>query len=153
MLENKVHSVDDRIVSLSQLWVRPIVMGKSKTPTEFGAKISISVVNEYTFIDKISFDAYNEGDHNKFEAVVERYHERFGYYPERILADKIYRSRKNRGLCRKTRYQAFGTNTGKTRQKPYGKNQAGVKRDWGKKCRREEIRQWEKKTWSRSYHG
>lgn len=113
MLENKVHSVDDRIVSLSQLWVRPIVMGKSKTPTEFGAKISISVVNEYTFIDKISFDAYNEGDHNKFEAVVERYHERFGYYPERILADKIYRSRKNRGLCRRHGIRLSGPTLGR----------------------------------------
>ena len=38
----------------------------------------------------------NEGDYDEFEAVVEKYHERFGYYPERILADKIYRSRKNR---------------------------------------------------------
>ena len=76
-----------------------IVRGKSKAPTEFVAKISISVVNGYTFIDKLSFDAYNEGDYDEFEAVVEKHHERFGYYPERILANKIYRSRKNRGLC------------------------------------------------------
>lgn len=52
MLENKIHSVEDRIVSLSQPWIRSIVRGKSKAPTEFGAKISISVVNGYTFIDK-----------------------------------------------------------------------------------------------------
>lgn len=113
MLENKIHSVDDRIVSLSQPWVRPIVRGKSKAPTEFGAKISISVVNGYTFIDKISFDAYNEGDHDEFEAVVERYHERFGYYPERILADKIYRSRKNRGLCKRHGIRLSGPRLGK----------------------------------------
>ena len=67
MLNNKVHSVDDRIVSLSQPWVRPIVRGKSKAPTEFGAKISISVVEGYTFVDKISFDAYNEGDHDEYK--------------------------------------------------------------------------------------
>lgn len=42
---------------------------------------------------------------------------------------------------------------GKTRQKPYGGNAAGVKIDWGKECRRGKNRQWEKKTWSRSYHG
>lgn len=113
MLENRIHSVDDRIVSLSQPWVRPIVRGKSKAPTEFGAKISISVVNGYTFIDKISFDAYNEGDHDEFEAVVERYHERFGYYPERILADKIYRSRKNRGLCKRHGIRLSGPRLGK----------------------------------------
>lgn len=113
MLNNKVHSVDDRIVSLSQPWVRPIVRGKSKAPTEFGAKISISVVEGYTFVDKISFDAYNEGDHDEFEAVVEKYHERFGYYPERILADKIYRSRKNRGLCKRHGIRLSGPKLGK----------------------------------------
>ncbi|TGX98805.1 IS5 family transposase [Hominisplanchenecus murintestinalis] len=113
MLNNRVHSVDDRIVSLSQPWVRPIVRGKSKAPTEFGAKISISVVEGYTFLDRISFDAYNEGDHDEFEAVVEKYHERFGYYPERILADKIYRSRKNRGLCKRHGIRLAGPKLGK----------------------------------------
>ena len=113
MLNNKAHSVDDRIVSLSQPWVRPIVRGKSKAPTEFGAKISISVVEGYTFVDKISFDAYNEGGHDEFEAVVEKYHERFGYYPERILADKIYRSRKNRGLCKRHGIRLSGPKLGK----------------------------------------
>ncbi len=124
MLENKVHSVKDRIVSLSQPWIRPIVRGKSKAPTEFGAKISISVVNGYTFVDRISFDAYNEGEYEEFKAVVEKYYERFGYYPERILADKIYRSRKNRGLCKKLGIKLSGPKLGRP-----GKN------------RKEEIRQ------------
>ncbi|TGX98800.1 IS5 family transposase [Hominisplanchenecus murintestinalis] len=124
MLENKVHSVEDRIVSLSQPWIRPIVRGKSKAPTEFGAKISISVVNGYTFVDRISFDAYNEGEYEEFKAVVEKYYERFGYYPERILADKIYRSRKNRGLCKKLGIKLSGPKLGRP-----GKN------------RKEEIRQ------------
>ena len=86
MLDNKTHSVEDRIVSLSQPWIRPIVRGKTKAPTEFGAKISISVVNGYTFIDRLSFDAYNEGEAAEFERVVEEYRRRFGQYPERILA-------------------------------------------------------------------
>lgn len=124
MLENRTHSVDDRIVSLSQPWVRPIVRGKSKAPTEFGAKISISVVDGYTFVDKISFDAYNEGEHDEFVSAIEKYHERFGYYPERILADKIYRSRKNRGFCKRHGIKISGPKLGKP-----GKN------------RREEIRQ------------
>lgn len=124
MLENRTHSVNDRIVSLSQPWVRPIVRGKSKAPTEFGAKISISVVDGYTFVDKISFDAYNEGEHDEFVSAIEKYHERFGYYPERILADKIYRSRKNRGFCKRHGIKISGPKLGKP-----GKN------------RREEIRQ------------
>ena len=71
MLDTRTHQAADRIVSLSQPWVRPTVRGKSKTPTEFGAKLSVSVVNGYTFIDRISFDAYNEGEASEFERVVE----------------------------------------------------------------------------------
>ena len=100
MLDTKTHRVQDRIVSLSQPWIRPIVRGKAKAPTEFGAKLSVSVVGGYTFIDKLSFDAYNEGEASEFEQVVEKYRKRFGHYPERILADKIYRSKANRAFCK-----------------------------------------------------
>lgn len=91
--------MEDRIVSLSQPWIRPIVRGESKAPTEFGAKISVSVVNGYTFMDRLSFDAYNEGEANEFINVIEAYRRRFGCYPLRVLADKIYRSRNNRTFC------------------------------------------------------
>lgn len=37
MYENKVHSVPDRIVSISQPYIRPIVRGKAAAPVEFGA--------------------------------------------------------------------------------------------------------------------
>lgn len=100
MLDTRTHHIAGRIVSLSQPWVRPIVRGKSKAPTEFGAKISVSVVDGYTFIDRFTFDAYNEGEASEFERIVELYHKRFGCYPERILADKIYRSKSNRTFCR-----------------------------------------------------
>lgn len=100
MLDHKTHTVQDRIVSLSQPWIRPIVRGKAKSPTEFGAKISISVVNGYTFVDRLSFDAYNEGEASEFERVVEEYRRRFGSYPQRILADKLYRSQRNRAFCK-----------------------------------------------------
>jgi len=100
MMDNKTHTVQDRIVSLSQPWIRPIVRGKAKSPTEFGAKISISVVNGYTFVDRLSFDAYNEGEASEFERVVEEYRRRFGHYPQRILADKLYRSQNNRAFCK-----------------------------------------------------
>lgn len=39
MYDNKVHSVPDRIVSISQPYIRPIVRGKAKAPVEFGAKL------------------------------------------------------------------------------------------------------------------
>lgn len=43
MYENKVHSVENRIVSITQPWIRPIVRGKTKAPVEFGTKFDLSV--------------------------------------------------------------------------------------------------------------
>lgn len=119
MLDTKTHSIPDRIVSLSQPWIRPIVRGKSKAPTEFGAKISISVVNGYTFIDRMSFDAYNEGESQEFIRVVNEYKRRFGCYPERILADKLYRSKPNRDFCKQHGIHLSGPKLGRR-----GKNYA-----------------------------
>jgi len=51
MYDQKIHRVSDRIVSISQPHVRPIVRGKAGKPVEFGMKVSVSVVEGYTFID------------------------------------------------------------------------------------------------------
>ena len=51
MYEDHVHTVSDRIVSISQPYIRPIVRGKAKTPTEFGAKLdSIADLLFYTLV-------------------------------------------------------------------------------------------------------
>ena len=34
MYQNKTHSVDNRIVSIAQPWIRPIVRGKTKSPVD-----------------------------------------------------------------------------------------------------------------------
>lgn len=47
MFDSKKHSIENRIVSISQPHVRPIVRGKATAPTEFGAKVEISVVDGY----------------------------------------------------------------------------------------------------------
>lgn len=60
MYDNKAHSVPDRIVSLSQPFIRPIVRGKAGKPVEFGAKLDISVEDGWTRLEVMSFDAYNE---------------------------------------------------------------------------------------------
>ncbi len=99
MYDNKVHSVEHRIVSISQPWLRPIVRGKAKAPVEFGAKFDLSLDSEeYGRIEKISFEAYNEN--TCLIEAAERFRERTGYYPERILADQIYRTRDNRNYCK-----------------------------------------------------
>ena len=97
MYENRTHSVSNRIISLSQPWLRPIVRGKAKASVEFGAKLDISVVDGWTRLEYHSFEAYNEA--TNFPEMIERYKARTGHYPERILADKIYRNRVNLGYC------------------------------------------------------
>jgi hypothetical protein len=91
------HRIDNRIVSLSKPHVRPIVRGKASAPVEFGAKLSASVIDGYFFVDRISWDAYNECGDLSMQA--ERYRERMGRYPAAILADKIYRTKANRAWC------------------------------------------------------
>ena len=97
MYDNCTHSVQNRIISLSQPWLRPIVRGKAKASVEFGAKLDISVVDGWTRLEYHSFEAYNEA--TNLPEMIERYKARTGRYPERILADKIYRNRVNLGYC------------------------------------------------------
>ena len=112
MYEHKEHSVADRIVSISQPWLRPIVRGKVTAPVEFGAKFDLSPDTEgYGRIEKISFDPYNEGA--SLQAVAERYKERTGHYPERILADQIYRTRENRKYCKERGIRLSGPKLGR----------------------------------------
>lgn len=94
MFDAREHSVGDRIVSIHQPHVRPIVRGKTNAKVEFGAKVHLSLVDGYAFLDEISWDAFNEGSH--LAGYVEQYRERFGYYPKEVLADQIYCSRENR---------------------------------------------------------
>ena len=43
MFDEKKHRVADRIVSIAQPYIRPIVRGKAKAPVEFGAKYDVSI--------------------------------------------------------------------------------------------------------------
>ena len=64
MYENKTHRISDRIVSITQPHVRPIVRGKAGKKVEFGAKISASSCMGYSTVDRISWDAYNESTYS-----------------------------------------------------------------------------------------
>lgn len=97
MFREKSHRIENRIVSIHQPWVRPIVRGKATADVEFGAKIAISMVDGYSSIERLDWDAYNESV--DLIETIERHKTRTGQYPERILADKIYRTRKNLQYC------------------------------------------------------
>ena len=98
MYDNQINRIDDRIVSLTQPHLRPIVRGKAGTPVEFGAKLSVSYSNGYCFLDHLRWDNFNES--LDLESQVEKYHQRFGCYPESLHVDQIYRTRANRAWCK-----------------------------------------------------
>lgn len=114
MYDNHTHSIPDRIVSVSQPFVRPIVRGKAGKPVEFGAKLDISVVDGWTRLEFCSFDAYNEA--GNLQEMVERFRKREGHYPSRILADKIYRNRENLAYCKERGIRLSGPALGRPKK-------------------------------------
>ena len=114
MYDHHTHSVPDRIVSVSQPFVRPIVRGKAGKPVEFGTKLDISVVDGWTRLEFCSFDAYNEA--GNLQEIVERFREREGHYPSRILADKIYRNRENLNYCKAYGIRLSGSALGRPKK-------------------------------------
>lgn len=116
MYRERSHRVADRIVSISQPHVRPIVRGKASAPVEFGAKVSISCVEGYVHLDRQSWDAYNEC--LDLPAQVEAFRERYGHYPESVHADAIYRTRANRAYCKERAIRLSGTGPGGQPQDP-----------------------------------
>lgn len=111
MYEHKTNKVDDRIVSLTQPHIRPIVRGKAGKNTEFGAKLSASSFDGYVFLDRISWDNFNEsGD---LIAQVEAFKEFTGHYPESVHVDKIYRTLDNRAWCKKIGIRMSGPPLGR----------------------------------------
>ena len=111
MYENHTHSIENRIVSISQPWIRPIVRGKTHANTEFGAKLHISMVDGYAKIERLSFDAFNEA--TDFFSAVEGYRKDHGFYPARVLADKIYRNREILSWCKEHNIQMTGPALGR----------------------------------------
>lgn len=53
--------VCDRIVSIDCHYTRPIVKGKETKSVEFGAKANNIQIDGISFIEHISFKAFNEG--------------------------------------------------------------------------------------------
>ena len=116
MYESGSTRIDDRIVSLSQPWVRPIVRGKQNAPVEFGAKVAMSDIDGFLRIERLSWDAFNEC--HTLQDSVEAYRKAYGHYPERVLADTIYHTRDNLRYCKKHGIHLNGPRLGKPPKDP-----------------------------------
>ena len=106
--------IDERIVSIAQPHVRPIVRGKAGTPVEFGAKVAISCVDGYVFLDHLDWNNFNESTH--LPEQIERFKRRLGHYPESVHADQIYRTRANLQYCRERGIRLSGKPLGRPKQ-------------------------------------
>ncbi len=115
MYNNKTRRCDDRIVSIHQPHVRPIIRGKQNKKTEFGAKISASLTGKgLAHIDNLEWHAFNEGQ--DLEAQVESYVVRLGHYPESVHADPIYGTRKNRAYLKEKGIRFAGKPLGRPKK-------------------------------------
>ena len=137
MYQTKTKRCDDRIVSIHQPQVRPMVRGKANKAVEFGAKLSVSLTGQgIAGVDHIRWDAYHEG--LDLPAQVEIYKERYGHYPEVVLGDPLYGTRDNRRYLKAKRIRFAGKPLGRP-PKLTPENREQLKQL--KKQRREEYRQ------------
>ena len=91
--------VNDRIVSIDRHYVRPIVRGKETKSVEFGAKVNNIQIDGISFIEHISFKAFNEGIRLK-DCI--RMHQKLMNVRVRCVAgDSIYANNANRSFCTK----------------------------------------------------
>jgi hypothetical protein len=129
MYQNKTNKIEDRIVSITQPYIRPIVRGKAGKHTEFGAKLSASSFEGYVFLDRISWDNFNEsGD---LIAQIESFKEFTGSYPESVHVDQIYRAIANRAWCKERGIRMSSP--------PLGRRPAFVSKSTKKQAKKDEI--------------
>ena len=96
-------SVPDRIVSISKPHVRPIVRGKEVKSVEFGAKCNNILVDGVSFIEKLSFNAFNEG--TRLRHCVALHKRLFGVDVKKIGGDAGYAGTENRDFCKENKIQ------------------------------------------------
>jgi len=136
MYESKTRRCDDRIVSIHQPQVRPIIRGKANKAVEFGAKIGVSLRDGMASVDRINWDAYHEGE--DLIPQVEAYKKRYGYYPETVSGDPSYGTRANRQWLKARGIRFAGKPLGRP-PKEMPENKEALKE--AKKQREEDYRQ------------
>ena len=91
--------IKDRIVSIAKEYIRPIVRGKEIKPVEFGAKVNKLQIDGISFIEHISFNAFNEG--TRLQATIYKAQYLTHRRTKIIGADAIYATNKNRNFVTK----------------------------------------------------
>lgn len=87
----------NRIVSVNKPYVRPIVRGKEIKKVEFGAKSNNIQVDGISFIEKLSFNAFNEGTRLVHSVILAE--KLFREKITRLGGDSSYSGNENRSFC------------------------------------------------------
>jgi hypothetical protein len=98
MYDKKENRIEDRIVSIFQPHLRPIVRGKAGTPVEFGAKVATVHIGGFSFVIHLGYDNFPEAKY--LERSVEEYKRIFGFYPKVVIGDRAYATNENRRICK-----------------------------------------------------
>jgi hypothetical protein len=111
---NPRESIPDRIVSVSKPYVRPIIRGKEVKKVEFGAKCNNIQVDGISFIEKLSFNAFNEG--TRLQHCVKMHKRLFGVEVKKIGGDTGYAGTANRDFCKENGIQTSFVKRGRPSQ-------------------------------------
>ena len=84
----------DRIVSIDKDYLRPIKRGKERNKTEFGAKVNKFQIDGINFIERLSFESFNEG--TGFENTIRKAELLTKVKVKKVGADGIYATNTNR---------------------------------------------------------
>ena len=112
-------SIPDRIVSISKPYVRPIVRGKEAKSVEFGAKVNNILVDGISFIEKLSFNAFNEG--TRLAHCLKMHKRLFGVDAKKVGGDAGYAGTANRDYCKENGIQTSFVKRGR----PSGEGKKG----------------------------
>ena len=91
--------VSDRIVSIDRHYVRPIVRGKETKSVEFGAKVNNIQIDGISFIEHLSFKAFNESI--RLKDCIHMQQKLMNVRVRCVAADSIYANNANRKFCTK----------------------------------------------------
>ena len=118
MYHTKTNSIANRIISIHQPFIRPIVRGKDGRKVEFGSKINVSLISGFTRINQFNYEAFNESVY--LQDQVEDYKKLMGYYPELVQTDDIYMTRANRNYLKERGIRHTGRPLGRKPKKENG---------------------------------
>ena len=105
-------SIPDRIGSGSKPYIRPIVRGKETKSVEFGAKCNNILIDDISFIEKLSFNAFNKG--TRLKHCVSLAQKLTGVDVKKIGGDQGYSGNDNRSFCKDNGIETSFTRKGRT---------------------------------------